>query len=88
GTGREGIGHASNSTYDAMLLDVRLPDLSGDEILRQLEAKGRAPERVVFVTGDTQSDTVRSSLEATGRPIVAKPFALDQLAVVVLAKAK
>ncbi len=86
GTGREGIGHASKSTYDAMLLDVRLPDLSGDEILRQLEASGRAPARVVFVTGDTQSDEVRRSLEATGRPIVAKPFALDALAVVVLAE--
>jgi DNA-binding response OmpR family regulator len=69
-----------------MLLDLRLPDLSGDEILRQLEAAGRAPKRVVFVTGDTQSEAVRSSLEATGRPIVAKPFLLDELAMVVLAE--
>ena len=86
GTAREGIGHASSASYDALLLDLRLPDLSGDELLRELEAIGRVPERVVFVTGDTQSATTRSSLEATGRPVIAKPFLLDDLADAVLAE--
>jgi hypothetical protein len=42
---------------------------------------------VVFITGDTQSESARKTLEATGRPIVSKPFLLDELAAVVLAEA-
>ncbi|HEY4306447.1 MAG TPA: ATP-binding protein [Gemmatimonadaceae bacterium] len=85
-TGRDGVDLASRVTYDAMLLDLRLPDMTGDEVLAELEAKACAPRRVVFVTGDTQSDAARSTLGATGRPIVSKPFLLDELAAIVLAE--
>jgi PAS domain S-box-containing protein len=85
GSGREGIDRASSASYDALLLDLRLPDLAGDELLRELEASGRAPKRVVFITGDTQSESARASLESTGRRIIAKPFLLDELADAVLA---
>ena len=85
-TGHDGVVLASQSAYDAMLLDLRLPDMTGDEVLAELEAKACAPRRVVFVTGDTQSDAARSTLGATGRPIVSKPFLLDDLAAVVLAE--
>jgi CheY-like chemotaxis protein len=87
-TGREGIELVLGAAYDALLLDLRLPDLTGDEVLRELEAAGRMPKRVVFVTGDTQSGATRRVLEATGRPIVAKPFLFDELATVVLAEAE
>jgi DNA-binding response OmpR family regulator len=46
------------------------------------------PGRVVFITGDTQSESARSVLEATGCAIVSKPFLLDELAAVVLAEAE
>ncbi len=87
GTGREAVSRATTATYDALLLDLRLPDTTGDVILRELESEGLAPRRVVFVTGDTQSESARQALEATGRPIVSKPFLLDELATVVLAEA-
>jgi two-component system NtrC family sensor kinase len=87
-TGRDGLALASETTYDAMLLDLRLPDMTGDEVLAELEARACAPRRVVFVTGDTQSDVARSTLGATGRPIVSKPFLLDELAAIVLAEAE
>jgi two-component system NtrC family sensor kinase len=87
-TGRDGVALASETVYDAMLLDLRLPDMTGDEVLAELEAGACAPRRVVFVTGDTQSDAARSTLGATGRPIVSKPFLLDELAAIVLAEAE
>ena len=60
--------------------------MTGDEVLAELEAGGGAPRRVVFITGDTQSDAARSTLGATGRPIISKPFVLDELAAIVLAE--
>jgi PAS domain S-box-containing protein len=86
GTGRAALDRASNLEYDAVMLDLRLPDIGGDEVLAQLERMSRAPERVVFVTGDTQSEAARRVLETSGHPTLAKPFLLDELAAVVLAE--
>jgi PAS domain S-box-containing protein len=88
GTGREAVTRAASTTYDALLLDLRLPDINGDEVLREIEMLRRAPERVIFITGDTQSESARRALDATGRPVVSKPFLLDELAAVVLAEAE
>jgi CheY-like chemotaxis protein len=87
-TGREAVARASAEAYDVLLIDLRLPDLGGDEVLRELELIGRLPARVVFVTGDTQSESAQRALDSTGRPVVAKPFLLDELAAIVLAEAE
>ena len=43
---------ASGSTYDLVLLDVRLPKLTGDEIYGSLmEVQPEILDRVLFVTG-------------------------------------
>jgi PAS domain S-box-containing protein len=86
GSGREAIAHAETVRYDAVMLDLRLPDRPGDEIFAELRALAGAPGRVVFITGDTQSETARRALAATGCAIVSKPFLLDELAAVVLAE--
>jgi two-component system NtrC family sensor kinase len=85
-TGREAIARLEIESYDALLLDLRLPDVTGDAVLRDLERAGLAPERVIFLTGDTQSESAREILSATGRPVVSKPFELDELAQAVLAE--
>jgi PAS domain S-box-containing protein len=84
GTGREAIAHASAERYDAILLDLRLPDLSGDEVFAELQAIPGLVDRIFFITGDTQSESAQKLLAATGRPTVSKPFILDELAGVVL----
>ncbi len=87
GTGREAIARAGEARYDAVMLDLRLPDMTGDQVLAQMEQLPRGVGRVVFVTGDTTSESARRVLEATGRPTISKPFLLDELAAVVLAEA-
>jgi CheY-like chemotaxis protein len=87
GTGREAIARVAQMEFDTMLLDLRLPDLRGDEVLHELRRLSREPRRVVFVTGDTQSDSARRVIEASGHPTVSKPFLFDDLASVVLAEA-
>jgi len=85
GTGHDALERAAHLEYDAVLLDLRLPDIGGDEVLARLQEMSRTPGRVVFITGDTQSDVARH-VEATGHPTVAKPFLLDELAAMVLAE--
>ena len=69
--------------YDVVLLDLRMPDLGGDTLYRELlDTDPRHASRVVFVTGDTQSAHAVHFLEEAGRPSVSKPFQLDDLAAV------
>jgi DNA-binding response OmpR family regulator len=86
GTGRDAITRATVTAYDALLLDLRLPDISGDQVLAELRVLAREPERVVFITGDTQNESTRQALHVAGRPVISKPFLLDELAAVVLAE--
>jgi CheY-like chemotaxis protein len=63
-----------------VLLDLRMPRLSGDEAFERLRALDPAQAaRVVFVTGDVRSEHTRAFLEASGRPAVAKPFRFEVL---------
>ena len=80
----DGMVLASNGQYDALLLDLRLPDADGDNVLRELERIGRAPRRVVFATGDPESASARA-VSSAGHPVIGKPFALDSVASVLLA---
>jgi two-component system NtrC family sensor kinase len=81
GSGREALEHARSRRYDSILLDLRMPDMSGDVLFAELQASD--PEhaaRVVFATGDADSETARSFLQETGRPYLVKPFALEEVA--------
>jgi DNA-binding response OmpR family regulator len=86
GSGQEAVTRASLADYDVVMLDLRLPDMTGDEVLTELRSIHREPDRIVFITGDTQSELARSLLEAGGYSVVSKPFVLDELAAVVLAE--
>ena len=80
-SGRDALARAAAEDYDRILLDLRMPDVSGDVVFTQLRtAHPRLADRVVFVTGDIQSETTRAFLDAAGRPVLTKPFLLDDLA--------
>ena len=73
--------------YDAVLLDLRMPDTDGDAIYRELvERDPSHAARVIFLTGDVQSDATQRFIEATGRVRVTKPFTFDELTRAVFAQ--
>jgi CheY-like chemotaxis protein len=79
---REAITMARLGNYDAILADIRLPDLSGYEVYRSLrEAAPRA--RVVLMTGygyDPSHALVKARQDGL-RHVLFKPFRVDQLLV-------
>jgi CheY-like chemotaxis protein len=74
-SGREAIGAARGQRFDAILLDVMMPELDGPSTLAALrDEAGVGDVPVVFLTAKVQPAD-RSALEATGAAgIVAKPF--------------
>jgi two-component system, NtrC family, sensor kinase len=69
--------------FDAVLLDIRMPDVSGTQIFERWQREQPAlAKRVIFITGDIVSVDLQKFLEGSGRPYLAKPFELgDVLAV-------
>jgi len=70
-----------DSRYDALLVDVHLDDAhTGFDLFEELLQEGRGRERhVVFTTGDSVSAKTRDRLQRSERPVLKKPFNLEEL---------
>ena len=77
-SGADALEAAAGTAFDAILLDVMMPELDGPTTLERLRSAGvEAP--VVFLTAKVQAGD-RRALEATGAAgILAKPFDPMQL---------
>ena len=79
-TGRDGIRAAIDDQPTLILLDNRLPDTTGEEILRHLAATpATATIPVVILSGDSGQLTVNELLAAGAADFLAKPFDIHQL---------
>jgi DNA-binding response OmpR family regulator len=76
--GSEGLEFATSQAPDLVILDVRLPDMDGFEVLRRLRGSGnKAP--VMFLTArDEEMDKV-VGLELGADDYLGKPFGLREL---------
>lgn len=66
--------------FDALVCDLRLPFLRGEEFFKQV--KEMFPEmarRTVFITGVVDDPAVREFLAGTGQPFLFKPFEIEDL---------
>jgi len=74
-SGREALERMAAERYDVILTDIRMPDLDGRTLYREIER--RWPDRaarVVFVTGDSLASTLHEFASECGRPVIEKPF--------------
>ncbi len=66
--------------YDIILSDVRMPELDGPGLYRELERHHpHLVRRFVFLTGDTLNPETREFLERTGAPSLTKPFDAEEV---------
>lgn len=65
-------------TYALMVLDLGLPRLSGEEVLRRLRAKNDPLPVLILTARDTVADRVKG-LDAGADDYLVKPFDLDEL---------
>lgn len=77
-TGTDALWQAGEFTYDAVLLDVMLPELDGVEVCRALRAAGRWMPVLMLTARDAVDDRVRG-LDAGADDYLAKPFSFAEL---------
>jgi two-component system, OmpR family, response regulator len=77
GDGRAGLFKATGSEYDAIVLDLMLPQMSGWDLLHELR-KLRATPVLILTARDALPDRVRG-LDAGADDYLIKPFELPEL---------
>ena len=81
-TGQEGLTMARQHRPDVILLDFKLPDLSGERVLQSLKADPRTRDiPVVFFTAHAMERNLLRALPVAG--LVLKPFQPQELCDVV-----
>jgi DNA-binding response OmpR family regulator len=77
-TGDEGLWAASENPYDAILLDLMLPEVDGMEILRRLRAKENPVHILVISAKDGLEDRLEA-LDSGADDYLVKPFPLSEV---------
>lgn len=67
-SGQNALHKIREETFDLILLDIMMPDLSGYDVLRQLKQESTPPPPVVFLTakGGTEDRETGKKLGAAG----------------------
>jgi DNA-binding NarL/FixJ family response regulator len=76
--GEEAVASIPGSGADVVLLDMRLPRLSGLEVLRRLGAAGRMPPAIILTTFDDEA-IVLEGLRCGARGYLLKDVSLEEL---------
>ncbi len=78
GTGTEALNLAKREHFDAILLDVGLPDMDGREVCRLMRRNGIKSPILMLTAAQTDADTILG-LDSGANDYVVKPFRLSIL---------
>jgi signal transduction histidine kinase/CheY-like chemotaxis protein len=79
-SGRAGLEYAARDLPDLILLDMHLPDLHGDQVLRELKAEpATAAIPVVVLSADASPGVIRRLLADGALAYLTKPIELAEL---------
>lgn len=76
--GKQAVFLASVNPYDAVVLDINIPEPNGFEVLRQLREKGVKSRVLILTARDAIEDRV-TGLDLGADDYLVKPFALEEL---------
>ena len=78
GNGLEALDYLAVSPYDAIILDIMMPGLSGLEVLKRIRAEGNQVP-VLFLTARDGVDDRVKGLDCGADDYLVKPFAFEEL---------
>ncbi|NNE11130.1 MAG: response regulator, partial [Ilumatobacter sp.] len=76
--GADGLARFGEHDVDLVLLDLRLPDMSGFDVCRSIRAESIVP--IIIITAQTDTHDMVAGLEAGADDYVTKPVVPKELA--------
>lgn len=76
--GQEALSYLEMAEYDAVILDIMMPRLSGLDVLKTLRKRGNQVPVLLLTAKDSIEDRV-NGLDAGANDYLIKPFAFDEL---------
>lgn len=68
------------STYDCIVMDLKMPRMSGPELFQCIESLDPdIAKRVIFMTGDASSPDTQEFVKKISNPLFMKPFNIMEL---------
>lgn len=77
-TGRDGLFHATDGTFDVVILDRMLPEMDGLAVLKSLRAAGISTPVLMLTAMSTVDERVRG-LRSGADDYLVKPFSFQEL---------
>ena len=81
-SGTGGLAQIRSEAPDLILLDVRLPDLSGIEVLREIKQNNLSIP-VIMITADPQLDDIKPAIKLGALDFVKKPLDFDEFQITI-----
>jgi diguanylate cyclase (GGDEF)-like protein/PAS domain S-box-containing protein len=76
--GRAAVAQLQASRYDILLLDLRMPDMSGHEVMEYMRKHG-IRTTIIVVSGESAFDDIARALRLGAHDYLKKPFAPEEL---------
>jgi len=77
---KEALRMIKSGKYALILLDIKLPDMSGIELYQHLDKTDKSStQRIIFITGDVMGTDTIDFLSRIGAACINKPFDIEQL---------
>ena len=77
-SGRDGLTEALQADYDIVLTDIRMPDIGGMKVLRDIK-RSKPSLPVIMITGYASVQSSVQAMKLGAADYVEKPFTPDQL---------
>ena len=78
--GQEAWHKIRRMTYDCVIMDLKMPGMSGQELFHEIEGlEGDTSARVIFITGDTVSSDTTNFVDSVNNPVLSKPLDVQGL---------
>jgi two-component system NtrC family sensor kinase len=78
-SGQAALDRLTQTVYDLIVCDVRMPDVDGKAVFRAVERLGPSRPVVLFMTGYGDAPTDSDFLQSTAAVVLAKPLGIDAL---------
>lgn len=77
-TGGEALRKIQSEKFDGVLLDVKMPEMTGIEVLEEVRRRGsRLP--IIIITSSTSREAAIGSLAKGANEFILKPFEWEEL---------